>query len=199
MEIIYHLEHPDIVFLSQNDPKLERLFKHVGKLTIEIHQPAFPFLIYTIIGQQISTKVVEILYQRLHDLVGELTPQNILNQPFEAYITLGLSRRKIETMMTMADAAINGAFAPVYFNGVSPQKITQHLTQFKGIGPWTADMLIMFSLGHMDHFSTLDLGLVKAYQKLFGEASLAAIEKDAQNWRPLRSVVAHYLWAYWDN
>jgi DNA-3-methyladenine glycosylase II len=199
MKITYHLEHPDIVFLSQNDPKLERLFNHVGTLTIEILQPAFPFLIYTIIGQQISTKVVEILYQRLHNLVGELTPENVLEKPFEAYVTLGLSKRKIETMMTMAEAALNGAFVPTVFNHASPQKITQHLTQFKGIGPWTADMFIMFSLGHMDHFSTLDLGLVKAYQKLYGEAPLAAIEKDAQNWRPLRSVVAHYLWAYWDN
>lgn len=198
MKITYDLKHPDIAVLMKQDPKLKSLFETVGPLTIEINQPLFPFLVFTIVGQQLSTKVVDILYQKIEKLVGSVTPENILSKPFEAYLELGLSRRKITTIQTVSEAALNGALDPSYFQK-SKKEMTDHLTQFKGIGPWTADMILMFPLGDMDHFSTLDLGLVKAYQKLFFDASLEVIEKDAENWRPLRSVVAHYLWAYWDN
>lgn len=198
MKITYDLKHPDIAVLLRKDPKLKSLFEVVGPLTIEIHQPIFPFLIFTIIGQQLSTKVVNILYQKLENLLGEINPQNVLSKPFEAYLDLGLSRRKITTIQTISEAAIKGDL-DLSLTQKSKEKTTEHLMQFKGIGPWTADMMLMFPLGDMDHFSTLDLGLVKAYQKIFFEASLEAIEKDAENWRPLRSIVAHYLWAYWDN
>lgn len=198
MKITYDLKHPDVAILIEKDAKLKRLFEIVGPLTIEINQPLFPFLVFTIIGQQLSTKVVNKLYQKTQDLVGDITPLNILSKSFDDFFELGLSRRKIETIQNLSEAALKGALDPIHFQK-SRNEIIDHLTQFKGIGPWTADMIIMFPLADMDHFSTLDLGLVKAYQKLFYEASLDAIEKDAENWRPLRSVVAHYLWAYWDN
>lgn len=199
MKITYDLNHPNIVYLSEKDSNLIPLFERVGALTVELFQPYFPFFIFTIIGQQISTKVVDVLYQRLEKHLGALTPVHLLNADDDALFKLGLSRRKIQTMKIVAAAAINGDLDPHHFEGQTPEKISQHLTAFKGIGPWTADMFMMFSLGHMDHFSTLDLGLVKAYQKLFGPASLEEIKKDALNWRPFRSIVAHYLWAYWDH
>jgi 3-methyladenine DNA glycosylase/8-oxoguanine DNA glycosylase len=199
MKITYDLKHSDIAILIEKDKKLKTLFETVGPLTIEIHQPFFPFLIFTILGQQLSTKVVDILYQRVRDLITDITPENVLSKGFDDYFKLGISRRKISTIFTLSEAALEGALDPVYFMNRSKADITKHLVSFKGIGPWTADMMMMFPLGDMDHFSLLDLGLVKAYQKLFNEASLDAIEKDAENWRPLRSIVAHYLWAYWDN
>lgn len=198
MQMRYDIDHPDVITLIQKDPKLQSLFIAVGPLTIEIHQPIFPFLVFTIIGQQLSTKVVNILYQKIEDSLPSVTPENILKMPFDHYLKIGLSRRKISTIMTISEAALAGALDPVHWQK-SKTEMTAHLTQFKGIGPWTVDMIMMFPLGDMDHFSTRDLGLVKAYQKLFNEASLDAIEKDAENWRPLRSLVAHYLWAYWDN
>jgi DNA-3-methyladenine glycosylase II len=199
MKITYDLQHPNILALNKKDPKLLPLFEIVGSLTVELFQPHFPFFIFTIIGQQLSTKVVDVLYQRLESYLGALTPVLVFAADDEDLFNLGLSRRKIQTMKIIAEAAMKGDLDAHHFEHQTPEKITQHLTAYKGIGPWTADMFMMFSLGHMDHFSILDLGLVKAYQKLFGPASLEAIKKDALNWRPFRSIVAHYLWAYWDN
>lgn len=187
--------------LVGKDPKLKHLFDQVGDLTIETSWDYLPFLVFTIIGQQISTRVVAQLYQRiLHLCNQEITAHTLLTLSLKTLKSTGLSMRKAEYITALAEAAHAGHLDPAFFQDVPKEDIFKHLTRIRGIGPWTVDMFLMFALNDWDHFSLKDLGLIHGYTRFFNvDKSLDDIEKDTLNWRPYRSLVAHYLWYVHDH
>lgn len=190
---------PEIKILETKDPKLKKLFDHVGDCQIEIDHSYFPFLVYTIIGQQVSLKVADLLYARLQD-VFEITPENILSRSHDFYRELGLSYRKASYIHHLSEFFLSHPLMLENLKLYSKSFIYDLLIKVKGIGPWSIDMFIMFCLSDMDHFSKKDIGLINAYNHCFNlQKSPDEIEKDALNWRPYRSIVAHYLWHYNDH
>lgn len=187
---------PRLLELEQKDPKLTSLFNDVGDLPITLSWDAFSFMVFTIIGQQLSVKVVEKLYQKVIQACGgTLTPKRVLNLSYESLRALGLSGRKAEYLHTTSHAFLEGHFHPSTFSLSEKDALFTHLQKIRGIGPWTVDMFVMFVLDDMDHFSKKDLGLIHGYNRFFKrELTPDQIEKDALNWRPYRSIVAHYLW-----
>lgn len=198
--LTYTLDHKDVVNLLALDPTLRPLFEKATPLTITLSHDPFSFMVFTVLGQQLSTKVADLLYARLQDAVAPtLTPKTLLTLSYDTLRSLGLSDAKAQTLLRVAQATEEG-YLDSHHLSKPPHLVEAHLCQLKGIGPWSAEMFIMFVLDHMDVFSVRDLGLFKAYNQFF-ETSLTPSEltERATSWSPYRSLVAHALWHVWDS
>jgi DNA-3-methyladenine glycosylase II len=159
----------------------------------------FRDIVWTIIGQQLSGKAADAIFARFKTLFadGVITPAAILALAEEDLRAAGLSGAKARAIRALAQSVSEGALDVAALPSLDDSAIITALTQVKGIGPWTAEMLLMFSLGRPDVFSRGDLGLRKGIMRLYGlrtfpsEKRLAAI---TSNWSPYRTYAARILW-----
>jgi len=143
----------------------------------------FEDLCDSIISQQLSIKAASTIWSRIKTLVGKITPKNILKIPDEKYRAAGSSWAKIKYIKDLAMRDIDFTDFPT----LSDNEIAKRLIEVKGIGPWTAEMFLIFTLGRPDVFSEGDLGLKNAMKKLPGL-------KQAKVWSPYRSYASRILW-----
>lgn len=193
----YTLDHPAVKYVMAQDPNIHPLFKRVKKVHVTFFDDDFSFLMYTIIGQQISAKVVDVIYGRLRVLVGVINPQTIIHSSIESMRQIGLSKQKA---MYMKNIAHYFHKSYDYFITLSKNEKIHALKQIKGVGPWTTDMYMMFVLREENHFSIGDLGLREALKSLYLKPlkTHQDIIKATEKWSPYKSVVSHFLWHYWD-
>ncbi|MDD4694801.1 MAG: DNA-3-methyladenine glycosylase 2 family protein, partial [Firmicutes bacterium] len=155
----------------------------------------------TIIGQQLSNKVAGIIWQRLDDLFrGLLVPEQFLVTDSEALRSIGISYRKIEYIKNLASAVTNSDLNLQELERLSDQEVIDRLIKLKGIGVWTAEMFLIFSLGRPDVFSTGDLGLRKAVEKLCSldeRVNTEEIVRITNRWSPYRTFVSLHLWKFY--
>jgi DNA-3-methyladenine glycosylase II len=154
----------------------------------------FDVLVCSIVGQQLSVKAADTIEARLRGLVGELTPKRVLAVDDDALRAVGLSRSKIAYTKGLAEAFASGEINPVALETADDHSIRETLIALKGIGPWTAEMFMIFGLGHLDVWSPGDLGLRRAVEHYFGEYK----DDIAERWQPYRSIAAWYLWEHSD-
>jgi DNA-3-methyladenine glycosylase II len=154
----------------------------------------FDVLVCSIVGQQLSVKAADTIEARLRGLVGELTPQRVLAVDADALRAVGLSRSKVTYTRGLAEAFHSGEINPVALEKADDPSIRETLIALKGIGPWTAEMFMIFGLGHLDVWSPGDLGLRRAVENYFGEYR----DEIADRWQPYRSIAAWYLWEHSD-
>jgi DNA-3-methyladenine glycosylase II len=157
----------------------------------------FHTLVRSVIGQQISVKAAESVWERLELLLSEVTPQVYLKLEEDRLRNCGLSRQKIGYIRNIAEALENGILTPDQWSEMSDQEVSQQLIKVKGIDQWTAQMFLIFYLHHQDVFPLADLGLVNSIQKLYGqEKSLdrAKMTELSARWKPFRTVATWYLW-----
>ncbi len=199
--LTYHQDSPITKYLIEKDPLLSDLFAKKEMIHVHVSEHYFESLVDTIIAQQLSSKVANVISKRVHDFFNDqLTPESILSASEVDLRSLGLSFQKIKYLKSLAACLQNGS---VHFNDIhqmNDQEVIDMLIQIKGIGVWTAQMFLMFSLGREDVFSVLDLGLRNAVKRIYQNEHLSHqdIERIAANWAPYRSVVSHYLWHAWD-
>lgn len=200
--ITYHKDSDICQKLIKKDPKLHHLFEHVGSVTVDIDDEYFKSLAFTILSQQLSSKVANVIIRRFVDhYEGVLEPYRILDTEDEVLRRLGLSYQKIKYMKSLSEAVINQTVLFKDIEHKSNDDIKNMLIQVKGIGPWSADMFLMFSLGREDVFSSLDLGLRNACKVLYQneDLTLEEIEKISLKWKPYQSIVSHFLWHMHDH
>lgn len=159
----------------------------------------FTAILRSIISQQISTKAATSIRARFLALFPKSgpTPDLLLATPVETLRAAGLSSQKISYMRDAAEKFKDGTINPRNFKKMSSEDIIDHLVQIKGVGVWTAHMLLIFTLQRPDILPTGDLGIRKGFQKVFKLRSLpdhAKMEKLAKNWREHASVASWYLW-----
>lgn len=159
----------------------------------------FTAILRSIISQQISTKAAASIRARFLALFPKSgpTPDLLLATPIETLRTAGLSAQKISYMRDAAEKFIDGTINPRNFKKMSSEDIIDHLVQIKGVGVWTAHMLLIFTLQRPDILPTGDLGIKKGFQKVFKLRSLpdhTKMEKLAKDWRDHASVASWYLW-----
>ena len=154
----------------------------------------FDVLVCSIVGQQLSVKAADTIEARLRELVGELTPKLVLGVEDDALRAVGLSRSKVTYTKGLAQAFHSGEINPAALEKADDPSIRETLIALKGIGPWTAEMFMIFGLGHLDVWSPGDLGLRRAVEHYFGEYR----DDIAERWRPYRSIAAWYLWEHSD-
>lgn len=197
MAMTYTINHPAVQYIIEKDPNLIPLFTKVDRVQVTFFNDDFEFLMFTIIGQQISAKVVDIIFARLKALVLEVTPKNVIDTSFDALRSIGLSKQKIIYMKNIANY-FHTSYE--YFITLSKNEKVQELLNIKGVGPWTTDMYVMFVLKEENHFSIGDLGLREALKSVYAKPleTYHDILKATEKWSPYKSIVAHFLWYYWD-
>lgn len=189
-------------FLIEADSKFSPIISAVGDIEVELEPDLFVSLVSTIVGQQLSNKVLEIIWNRFDTLLqGEVTPEKILNLPDEKIREVGISYRKIEYIKNLAQKVLNGELDLVALESFSDQEVIEKLVELKGIGVWTAEMLLIFSLGRSDVFSVRDLGLRRGVARLYdlGDVSDDEVAKIAAKWSPYRTFASLYLWRYFSS
>lgn len=182
--------------MIKKDRYLKPLFEHITEVTITLSDDYFLSLVGAIISQQLSGKVAQVIYQRfLAFYEQDVTPENIVKTDKEALRQLGISYQKVSYLKSLAEAVLDGQVDIDAFENMADEAIINELVQVKGIGRWTAQMFLMFSLGREDVAASLDLGLRKAYAKLINkEVSVKDFENYSDKWKPYRSIVSYYLW-----
>lgn len=156
----------------------------------------FEILVSSIIGQQLSVKAADTIESRLRDAVDALTPEALAGQDLELLRQQGLSYSKANYILGLAEAFGTGVLDSHALAAMDPPEVIAALTALKGIGPWTAEMFLIFGMGHPDIWSPGDLGLRKAVEAHFGSEQTST--EVAKRWAPYRSYAALYLWEYVD-
>lgn len=188
------LEH-----LRQVDPALARWLPLIGPLELIPHRPAFRSLCRAIIAQQVSNKAAATMITRCFALChqpGRPTPADILRLGDEELQSAGISRQKRTYLRALAEAFDSGHLKGFRFGNRPDPVITEALLRVTGIGQWTAEMFLLFSLGRPDVFSGGDLALRAGICRVDERASITPSEaiNRAQCWSPWRSVASLYLW-----
>lgn len=157
----------------------------------------FDVLVASIIGQQLSVKAADTIEARFRALVNGVTPESVRVLDPVVMREQGLSHSKIAYIHNLADAFLSGDLNPDELEQLPEHDISRLLTAVKGIGPWTAEMFMIFGMGRPDVWSPGDLGLRKAVWALFGaDADLTEV---SDVWSPYRSYASLYLWKLWDD
>ena len=157
----------------------------------------FDTLISSIIAQQLSVKAANAIESRIRKIAGKKYKSNkLLSIHHQALRECGLSNRKAEYILGIAQAAHDKSLDFNILTELDDRDVIKELIKLRGVGQWTAEMLMIFSLGRMDVFSSQDIGLQRGMKSLFGKkaSSLPAMEKLAERWQPYRSVASWYLW-----
>src|SRR3954453_656513 len=187
-------------FLSEKDYTLAGLIKSIGKYSIELHHDPFESLLKAIIYQQLSGKSANAIYKRfLNYYYGKVPqPKQIITTPDELFrIKIGLSYRKIEYIKDLSCRISTKRLDLSLLPTMSDEEIIAELIKVKGIGRWTAEMFLIFSLGRPDVLPVDDLGFRAGVRRHYGYAELpkaAELRALAEPWRPYRSFATWYLW-----
>ena len=158
-------------------------------------------------SQQLSTKVAQVIYKRFVDLFNgkEPSPEQLVEIPNEKLRAIGLSNSKVSYMKNVAAFAIEKGLDAKKVNKMNNEEFIEYVTEIKGVGRWTAEMLLMFTLGREDVFSIDDYGIQQAVIGLYGlrtkdkKKLRERILKISQTWAPYRTYACMYLWRWRDN
>lgn len=173
--------------------------EYVGVPEWRTRQGDYAGLARIIAYQQLSTKAAGTIWGRVEVLLGKVTPRAVLAADIDALRACGMSRPKISHIRSIATAVEEGSLNFRRVARKSDDEAREELTAVKGIGPWTADVYLMFCLGRWDVFPHADIGLSEAYRMISGERKRHPPKKflrTGERWRPYRGVAAHMLWAY---
>ena len=189
------------------DKKLAKLVAQHEPFNLKSHKNICLRLCASIMSQQLSTKVAQVLYRRFLELYDgkEPTPQQIVDTPFEKLRGIGLSNAKAQYVLNVAQFAIDHKLDDKKLKKMSDNEIIELLIQIKGVGKWTVEMLLMFTLGREDLFSVDDYGLQMAMKKLYKlddsnkKEFRDKILKISQKWSPYRTYACLHLWHWKDN
>jgi len=190
--------HSYIKFLIEKDPHLKKLFNIVPSISIPFDNDGFHFLMFTILGQQVSAYVASMIFQRFKNSIVPLNAHSLLDKDDDMLRAIGIPFSKIHTMKRVALYCVNNNF---HFNTFLDKTKTDLFINLKGIGPWTMDMYEMFVLKNFNHFSFKDLGLIQGLKYIYEQPlnNIEEMKKVSLLWSPYQSIVAHFLWEYWDN
>jgi len=188
--------------LAKADPVLARLMKRAGPFALQtrsMHNP-FEALARNIVFQQLHGSAAEAIHGRLVGLFGggRLRPQVVLEAPEEALRGVGLSGAKTAALKDLAAKTLDGTVPTLArLKRMGDEEIVERLTRVRGIGRWTAEMLLMFRLGRPDVLPVGDYAVRKGFMVAYGLDEMPkpkALEAHAEAWRPYRSVASWYMW-----
>jgi DNA-3-methyladenine glycosylase II len=193
--------HPYIAHLSK-DKKLKRRIDERGEIPLRKKKNVPLRLCASIMSQQLSVKVAEVIYRRFLELYGkkEPTPQQIADTPHDTLRSIGLSNAKANYVHNVARFALENDMSDKKLSKMSNEEVIAYLTPIKGVGRWTVEMLLIFTLGREDVFAPDDLGIqnfmIENYRldpsnkKKFREDML----RISQKWSPYRSFACLHMW-----
>ncbi len=187
----------------RRDPVLATLMRRIGPCGLKRRGDPYRDMVRAILYQQITGRAAQAIERRLKAPYGGKIPKpSILRSVSVARLRgFGLSRQKAEYIREIAKAFDSGAIRSRALARLEDDAVVEVVTEIRGVGEWTAHMLMMFSLGRLDVLPVGDLGVQKGAQALYGLEALpkpADLERLAEPWRPYRSVASWYLWRVFD-
>lgn len=196
---------PHLAHLSK-DKKLHKIILQQKKYELLKRNHVHLEICSSIISQQLSTKVAAVIYGRFLALFKKNTPspKDIVAVPFEQLRGIGLSNAKANYVRNVCHFFIEHKLTDARLHKMEDEELIEFLVQIKGIGRWTAEMILMFSLGREDVFAVDDLGIQQAMSKLYKldpenkkemKLKMVAI---AEKWKPYRTYACRYLWGWKD-
>lgn len=186
-------------YLSEKDPVLGTVIKNVIPFERTWGKNYFLDLVESIISQQLSIKAADTIWKRFQALFpdGKPTPFSVMQIEDQKVRDSGISWPKIKYIKDLAKHTEESAILFEQFDIMTDEEIVSELIKVKGIGQWTAEMFLMFTMGRKDVFSYGDLGIRKAIQRLYKmrkEPTQKQAEKIASKWKPYRTIACQYLW-----
>ena len=198
MEYVAHLS---------KDKKLKKLLESAEPHQLKKRKNICTYLCASIMSQQLSTKVADVIYKRFIALYGgkEPLPQQILDTPFEQLRGIGLSNAKVNYVKNVAQFEMEKGMDAKKLQKMDNEEVIAYLTEIKGVGRWTVEMLLMFALGREDVFAVDDLGIQNAMIKLYKldnsdkKQLREKMLKVSEKWSPYRTYACVHLWRWKDN
>ena len=195
--VILNVENDQAIYqLMKNDTQLGKLIKMIGDLKVTLSSDPFRSLVQTIIGQQLSVKAAGTINNRVEKLLcGKITPDSLSITSDESLRDAGVSYRKISYIRDLVDKVLKD---DLNFEGMTQlhnKEVVDMLTNVKGIGKWSAEMFLIFSLGRMNVLSLDDVGLQRSAKWLYGgEEGKEILKSKADIWTPHYTIASLYLW-----
>jgi DNA-3-methyladenine glycosylase II len=198
------MEH--LIHLNK-DKKLQKIISLQQPFILQQRNNIYLHLCYSIMSQQLSTKVADVFHRRFLDLYKgkEPTAKQIVSTPFETLRGIGLSNAKANYVLNVSRFFIEEKITDAKLNKMSNEELIKYLSKIKGVGQWTVEMILMFTLGREDIFAVDDLGIQQAICKLYKidatdkKAMKERMLKISAKWSPYRTYACRYLWGWKDN
>jgi len=192
-----------VAHLKRNDPILLRIIKDHGECTLIPSKTYFQNIVRSIISQQLSVKAAATIYKRfLQNLKGKITPAAISKLKPEEFRSAGVSGQKMRYLIDLSNFCLKNNRFFSNLENHSNQEIITELTKIKGIGEWTAQMFLIFSLNRLNVLPKADIGVknsIKIHYNFKNHPDSKSIDKIALNWGEYSSIAAWYLWRALDN
>ena len=187
----------EITYLRNKDKKLSEVIDQIGMIEREVDTDLFSAVVHHIIGQQISTKAQTTIWQRMKETLGEVNAETILSADISNLQSLGMTFRKAEYITDFARKVHEGVFDLETVAQMSDEAAIKELASLKGIGVWTAAMILLFCLQRPDIFSYDDLAIQRGLRMVYHHRKIdrKLFEKYRRRFSPYCSVASLYLWA----
>lgn len=187
----------EIEYLKKRDKKLGEVMDKLGKIEREAQGELFPALVNSIVGQQISTKAWQTVWGRIVTSLKEVTPENIASLTDKELQSFGLSFRKVTYIKNAANCILSGTLNLETLNQMTDEEVCKKLIQLDGVGVWTAEMLMIFSMQRMDVLSYGDLAIQRGIRMLYHHKTVTKemFERYRKRYSPYGTVASFYLWA----
>ena len=197
MKMYFAYGEKELTYLRQKDKRLCAVIDRIGRVDRAVDTDLFSAVIHHIIGQQISTKAQATIWQRMGDALGAVNAETILAAGVSKLQGLGMTFRKAEYITDFAEKVHTGAFDLDAVAHMSDEDAIRALSALKGIGVWTAEMILLFCLQRPDIFSYDDLAIQRGLRMVYHHRSIdrKLFEKYRRRFHPYCSVASLYLWA----
>lgn len=187
----------ELSYLRKKDKRLCEVIDRIGHIDRAVDADLFSSVVHHIIGQQISTKAQATVWQRMQDALGQVNAETILAAGVPKLQSLGMTFRKAEYITDLAEKVHNGTFDPDAVEHMSDADAIRELSALKGIGVWTAEMILLFCLQRPDVFSFDDLAIQRGLRMVYHHKKIdrRLFEKYRRRFSPYCSVASLYFWA----
>lgn len=193
---IFEYDQSSIEYLQKKDKKLGAAIERIGRVERQVIPDLFTALVHSIVGQQISKQAAATVWNRVQEYFGEITPARVAIASSEEIQQLGMSLRKATYIKGVAEAALEGSLDLDRLNSLPDGEIIERLSSLHGVGVWTAEMMLIFSLQRPDVVSWGDHAIRKGMMNLYGltELTREQFDKHRKRYSPYGTVASLYLW-----
>ncbi len=197
MEEFFRYGEKEIAYLKSRDRRLAAVIDAVGAVKRRVIPDFFSALVHTIVGQQISTKAHETIWRKITDELEDLTPEKLLELPAEKFRAWGLSSSKAKYIRSAAQKIVSGELDVCTLQSASDADVLQKLTLLDGVGTWSAEMLMLFSMQRPNVLSFGDFAIRRGLRMIYHHRELTRerFEKYRRRFSPCGSVASLYIWA----
>lgn len=187
----------EIEYLKKKDRVLGAAIEQIGHVERKVNPDLFGALVSSIVDQQISTKAGQTIWKRMCDGLGEVTAETVGKCPLEELQAFGISFRKAEYIKNAAEKVLDGSLDLDALHDLSDEEVCRELSALKGVGVWTAEMLMTFSMQRPDVMSFGDLAIHRGLRMLYHHRNIdqKLFEKYRRRYSPYGTVASLYLWA----